>query len=149
MVVMGLFLIAVGSLFVWYLWAFFQKSSRMNDWVETPCVIEKSEIDSSGLNQHYGTMYALVTEYRYQFDGTEYTGTKYKRIQPASSHEDKIESKRKDYPVGSEAVCYVNPEEPSTAVLKKDSKASIYSIWFPGLFVLGGLGMVVSALRKR
>ena len=145
---MGLFLIAVGSLFIWYLWAFYQKSSRMDNWVETPCVIEKSEIDSSGLTQHYGTKYQLVTLYRYEFEGKEYHGTKFQRIQPASSQKDKIEKKRVLVPEGISTVCFVDPESPDSAVLQKDTKASIYSIWFPGLFVFGGVGMIVSALRS-
>lgn len=120
----------------------------MDSWVETPCVIEKSEVDDSGLNQHYGTKYALITSYRYQFGGEEFIGSKYKRIQPSSSHKEKITSKQEAYPVGSETVCFVDPENPSDAVLKKDSKGSIFSIWFPGLFVLGGIGIVISVLRQ-
>jgi hypothetical protein len=46
-------------------------------------------------------------------------------------------------------VCFVNPADPSFAILEKDSKAVIYTIWFPGLFVVGGLGMAVQALRKK
>ena len=145
---MGLFLMAAGGFFMWYLWAFYAKSSRMDNWVETPCVIEKSEIDDSGLTQHYGTKYKLVTEYRYEFEGKEYLGTRFSRIQPASSQKDKIESKQRPFPVGVSTVCFVDPESPGSAVLKKDSKASIYSIWFPGLFVFGGFGMIISVLRS-
>lgn len=133
---------------MWYLWAVFQKSSLMNDWVETPCVIEKSAVDDSGLNQHYGTMYSLITSYNYVFDGKGYTGSKYKRIQPAGSDRKKIEKKQEEYPVGASTVCFVDPDHPAAAVLKKDSKGSIFSIWFPGLFVLGGVGMIVSVFRK-
>lgn len=146
---MGLFLIVVGSFFIWYLWAFYQKASRMDQWVETPCIIEKSEIDASGLTQHYGTKYELVTLYRYEFGGKEYLGNKFQRIQPASGQKDKIESKQKQFPEGASTVCYVDPDSPGSAVLKKDTKASIYSIWFPGLFVFGGFGMIVTALRGR
>ena len=148
MIGMGLFLMALGSLFMWYLWAFFQKSSRMNDWVETPCVIEKAEIDDSGFNQRYMTKYVLVTAYRYQYEGKDYLGDRYKRIQPESSHKPKIEDIVEKIPVGTDTVCFVDPQNPSGAVLKRDSKGSIFSIWFPGLFVFGGLGMVISALRR-
>ena len=46
-----------------------------------------------------------------------------------------------------ETTCYVNPVEFNSAYLKPDSLAPGYSIWFPALFVVGGLGMVISALR--
>jgi Protein of unknown function (DUF3592) len=148
MISMGLFLMALGSFFMWYLWAFFQKSSRMDHWVETPCVIEKSEVDDSGFNQHYGKKYALVTVYRYQFKGQEYVGQRFKRIQPVGSHFEKISKLAQETPAGQATLCFVNPDDPASAVLKKDTKGSIYSIWFPGLFALGGLGMVISALRQ-
>jgi len=147
MISMGLFLMVLGSFFMWYLWAFFQKSSRMDNWVATPCLIEKSEIEI-GLNQHHGKKYTLVTAYRYQFAGREYLGERFKRIQPVSSHQEKIAPLAKETPVGKESVCFVDPVNPGSAVLKKDTKGSIFSIWFPGLFALGGLGMVISALRQ-
>jgi hypothetical protein len=44
----------------------------------------------------------------------------------------------------------VNPAEPSFAILKTDSLAPGYSIWFPALFVVGGLGITFrAALGKR
>lgn len=146
---MGVFLIAVGSFFMWYLWAFFQQSSDMDDWVETPCVVEKSEIDASGLTQRYATKYTLVIRYRYEFGGKEYVGDQFSRIQPASSHEKKIRDSLRPYPLGGQSICYVDPADPSSAVLKRDTKASVYSIWFPALFVVGGAGMILAALRKR
>ena len=146
---LGLFLILLGGFFAWYLWAYYKKASQMDDWVEVPCLIEKSEIDHSGRTQHHAPKYSMVVEYRYQFAGKEYRSNRFQRIQPSSAQKRKIESKRQDYPEGSSAVCYVDPANPERAVLKKDSKASLYSIWFPGLFVFGGLGMVVAALRGK
>jgi len=35
------------------------------------------------------------------------------------------------------------------AVLKPDSQAPGYSIWFPALFVVGGLGIAFRALLKK
>ena len=42
---------------------------------------------------------------------------------------------------------YFDPDDPQLSVLKRDTKASLYSIWFPFLFVVGGAGMVFSAVR--
>jgi hypothetical protein len=33
-------------------------------------------------------------------------------------------------------------------VLKRDSKAPGYSLWFPIIFVVGGLGIIVGAVRS-
>jgi hypothetical protein len=43
--------------------------------------------------------------------------------------------------------CRVHPRDPDFAVLKPDSLAPGYSIWFPALFVVGGLGMAGKAAR--
>jgi hypothetical protein len=45
--------------------------------------------------------------------------------------------------------CRVNPADPAVAVLRIDSRAPGYSLWFPALFVVGGVGIVVGALRRR
>ena len=39
-----------------------------------------------------------------------------------------------DYAVGTETTCFVDPDAPERAVLKKDSKAALYTLWFPCLF---------------
>ncbi len=141
---MGLSLIAVGCGIIWYLWAVYQKASLMDAWVETPCTIEKSEVKADGLTQHYATKYKLVVEYTYTYQGQKYRGDKFKRLQPESPDKKKVARKQKGFAVGDSAVCYVNPDQPDIAVLKKDTKASIYTAWFPGLFVLGGVGMIVA-----
>jgi hypothetical protein len=41
---------------------------------------------------------------------------------------------------------YVNPADVNFAMLKPDSKAAGYSIWFPMLFVIGGLGIALRAI---
>jgi len=50
------------------------------------------------------------------------------------------------YSVNASVFCYVNPEKPSQAILSHDSKAAGYAIWFPGLFVIGGGGIMLGAL---
>lgn len=144
----GLILIMVGSLFVWYLFAVYEKACLMDNWVETPCTIQKSTIDDSGITQHHGTMFAFEISYAYDYQGTTFEGKQCKRIQPASGDRKKIEPYLERYPVGP-SVCFVDPATPENSVLKRDSKAALYSIWFPSLFILGGIGIIVSTFRKK
>ena len=60
-----------------------------------------------------------------------------------------MESRIKEYPAGKTTTCRVNPNNPDFAVLKPDSLAPGYSIWFPGLFVIGGLGITFRALSAH
>jgi hypothetical protein len=48
-----------------------------------------------------------------------------------------------------QTVCYVNPSDPTIAILKHGTRAALYSIWFPLLFVVGGLGIAWTAIRRK
>ena len=41
---MGIFLVGIGSLFVWYLWASYQKAKAMDAWIETPAMMLSSAL---------------------------------------------------------------------------------------------------------
>lgn len=152
MILIGLSLMAIATVFIWYLWSSFQKARLMDSWVETPCTIESVSIDNSQQTQHYATKYRLDVIYTYRIGEREYRGTRVKRLPVEGSSRKKIEKKRTKYVPTENPVCFVDPEAPENAVLRKDTKAAIYSIWFPGLFFVGGLGIVLSAFlphRKR
>lgn len=65
-----------------------------------------------------------------------------------SSDPAKARQQAEAYPPGTRTTCLVNPDNPDIAVLKPDSLAPGYSIWFPGLFVLAGSVISLRALRK-
>lgn len=77
------------------------------------------------------------------------TGSHIKRVDSASQHEENALAKLEDYPVGLDTTCYVNPTNPEQTVLRHDTRAALYSIWFPLLFVFGGLGMAWNAMKRR
>ena len=52
------------------------------------------------------------------------------------------------WPVGKQVEAFVNPKAPKEAVLDHETKAPGYSIWFPGLFLVGGLGILGKSLSK-
>jgi hypothetical protein len=140
----------MGAFFCVYLWRDFQSAKETDRWIEIPCEIVVSAIDDSGRTQHDGVKYQLEIRYRYRFGETDYLGEKMNRYRPvASGDPDKTGSVQRSYPVGSKTVCFVNPDDPADAILKRDSKAALYSIWFPMLFVVGGIGIAVSGFRRN
>lgn len=147
MILMGLLLVAMGAIFMSYLWNAYQRAKLMDSWVETPCRIVSATLDDSQQNQHYATKYRIDLRYEYEFEGKSYTGTQLKRLPSESADAKKLKKKMAPYPEGTTSTCFVNPDSPEMAVLKKDSKAALYSIWFPALFSVGGLGIIVSTLR--
>jgi hypothetical protein len=143
---MGLFIAAAGAFFIWFLWKNFDVGQEMDVWIETPCEIVAATIDGSQINQHFETDYEFQVSYRYEFGGETFLSDQVKSKRVSSGDRRKMEKWESQYPTGSIAVCYVNPQEPAEAVLERDTKASIYSIWFPGVFVIGGLGIAISGL---
>lgn len=147
--VVGLFLISIGSLFVSYLWGAYQRAALMDAWEPVPCRIESVVIGDDLVTQHYAPKFRLDITYRYEIDGSSHEGNRYKRLPSKSASRAKLERIADRYPVGSSATCFVDPENPGIAVLRKDSKGALYSIWFPGLFVAGGIGILLTALRPH
>lgn len=143
---MGLAIAAAGGFFLWFLWKNFDVATEMDPWVETPCQILAATVDDSQINQHFETVYEFQVSYRYEFDGETYLGEQVKSKELTSGVPKKLEKWQRRFVSGEASVCYVNPKDPEEAVLVRDTKASIYSLWFPGLFVVGGLGMALSAL---
>jgi hypothetical protein len=119
----------------------------MDDWVETPCMIERFEIVEERFSVNSPVSFRIDTLYTYEFAGQTFASEKVKRVDGATSHKARAEAEARLFPPGR-AVCFVKPDAPQTAVLKKDTKAAGYTVWFPGLFVIGGLGIAINSIRK-
>ena len=146
---LGMICILMGSLFVWYLWAAYQKATLTDSWIETPAVITSSNIDDSQLTQHYTPKYRLDLTYDYEFEGKKFTGTKIRRLATESGDLLKVQKKEAKYPVDEKVIAIVNPADPTEARLEPDSKGPLYSIWFPGLFIIGGVGIIIANVFRK
>jgi len=122
------------------------KSMNADRWIETPC-----EILSSRVQRHSdsdGTTYSIDISYTYAFDGENYRSSRYGFIGGSSSgYQGKAEVVR-HYPPGAVAVCYVNPEAPSEAVLTTELGLGALLILLPLVFMAVGLGGIVYTFRK-
>lgn len=152
---LGLSLAAMGSIFVAVMWRSYDRAREMHQWPEIPCVILEAEVVDRATEEQFEAVgappeYRLNLLYGYQWQGESKTGTRITwRGNPWTSKRNVIESLAKDYPVGKQTTCRVNPEDPDFTVLKPDSKTPGYSIWFPALFVIGGLGITIRALTAH
>ncbi|HEX5790564.1 MAG TPA: DUF3592 domain-containing protein, partial [Luteolibacter sp.] len=92
--------------------------------------------------------YRHELSFGYEWEQKPYTGTSLSlRGAKWSSQEGRAAEIQARYPVGMRTECRVNPADPRVAVIEPESLAPAYSIWFPALFVVGGLGIVGRALR--
>lgn len=146
----GLALSFIGAVFIFLMGRSYLKAQETRQWAEVSAFVLESRVQEKDLGDYIATEYAPKILYGYEFNKQRYTselvtrrGTKW------SKDKKKAEKVIEQYPLNSESVCYVNQELPETAILKHDTKAAGYSIWFPALFFVGGLGVIYGACRKR
>lgn len=150
LVFLGLAVALIGALFVWLLGRSFLRAKEMRSWPEVACVILSSEIEERVHDPQSPREYRHAVSFGYEWNGQARTGDRLGlRGSPWSSKRELAEERAAEYPAGSAAKCRVNPTNPDFAVLKPDSLAPGYSIWFPGLFVIGGLGIALRALLRK
>lgn len=146
---LGFAIAAVGAVFVWLMWASFQRARIMDAWVSVPCVIVESRLAEEILNPNTPVNYRPVIRYRYERAGRSHESSRIRRIETKSSRRPKMEALLAQFPPGAETTAWVSPADPADAVLVRDKRTAIYSIWFPALFVIGGAGIALSSLIRN
>ena len=134
-------------------------------WQETPCWIEKADLESSS-DSEGRTTYKATANYRYQFSGQTYHSTKVglgsgsdnigdfqqKAHRELTEHANK--SKKPSAPPSFR--CYVNPNDPKKAMLYRNLRwemqafLAIFALTFPAVgtgLVIGGI--IGSRIQKR
>lgn len=147
LVLFGLVTALIGGLFTALMWDSYQRASAMHSWPQTEAVILSSGIGERRHDEFSAKEYRVKLLYGYEWQGEAKTGELLTaRGNPWSKELARPDRELEKFPAGMKTIAYVNPADPDFAVLKPDSKAAGYSIWFPLLFVAGGLGIVVRAL---
>ncbi len=122
------------------------KSTAAKNWPETPCKIIWSRVLT-----HEGDdsdTYSVDIFYEYEFEGQSHRSNRYSFIGGSSSGRDSKKAITKLYPRGSTQTCYVNPEQPLEAVLKRDLGFGILLGLIPLILSLIGIGGLI-AMRKK
>ena len=110
-------------------------------WDPTPCTIVSSEVvDSSDDEQPF----QASVRYRYAVDGHEYLGDRVSRRAATESDFGKAQRRTLRYEQNSETTCYVDPADPSRAVLERSLPWTALMVFLPLVFVvIGGGGLFV------
>lgn len=145
----GLLLAAAGGVFTWLMWRSYERADEIREWPGVACAIIRSEVEQRRIDPNQPPEYRLGILYSYEWDGETYESDRY-RLRGASWTKDResVEELSETLAVGTVTEGRVNPEAPGEAVLRSESRAPGYSIWFPLIFVVGGLGVVVGAWRR-
>ena len=113
------------------------------DWPAVSCTVLTSEVGRHSDSD--GTTYSVDITYRYTVDGREYTGDRYNFMGGSSSGRSGKAKVVKAHPPGSEHLVYVDPDDPTRAVLTRELGWEIWVGVIPAAFtVIGLVGMVLS-----
>lgn len=149
LILLGLCIAAVGGIFTALMWYSFQGAVEQRSWPQVDAVVLSSESEEWQHDDFSPKEFRLKILYGYEWEGVPMTGERYGfRGNPYYNKRNKIAGLVEEFPAGKEIRVYVNPENPSFTLIKPDSKAPGYSIWFPLLFVVGGLGIAGRALLR-
>jgi hypothetical protein len=116
------------------------------NWIKTSCMIKSSRVQTHDGSD--STTYSVDIVYEYVFNRQAFRSSRYKFIGGSSSGYQGKAAVVRQYPAGKPAVCYVNPNNPSDAVLNRQLGAEAFLALIPILFMIIGLAGAVHSLRK-
>lgn len=141
----GIFLLAglgFSSFFVRGAW----RAVEARSWTETPCTLLESAVRSHSSSDG-GDTYSIAVVYTYVVGGREHRSERYNFLGGSSSaHKSKAEWVTA-HPAGTRTVCWVNPANPTEAVLDRGLSWEYLIVLVPGLFVAVGLGGTIWAVK--
>lgn len=145
---LGFALILMGAVAAGVLWHSYQRAEETRHWTPVEALVISSQVLTERVTPHSPVKFRADVRYRYTFNGRTFTGSRIRRVDGPTSAKENAESLVATHRAGLVETCFVNPSQPDFAILEHSTRAALYSIWFPLLFVAGGAGMVVSALRR-
>jgi hypothetical protein len=151
LVLFGLVFVAAGSgfsypLLVRPLW----NSWHARSWIETPCkVISARVLSYDSHDSDSGTTYSIDILYEYVFEDTPYRSNRYDFVGGSSSGCEGKQEIVGRYRNMENPVCYVNPQDPSSAVLVRALTWKNAIGLFPLLFVAVGLAIMIVGIKSR
>lgn len=144
----GVSLILVGGVFSWLMMRSYQHAKASREWPQSEALVLRSVIDER-VFKGSPREFRLNVLYGFTYEGEEYTSAK---ISPRGAkwtrEAESVARLAEKYAVGTTHTAWINPEQPEMAILEHDTKAAGYTVWFPGVIIIGGAGMIWGALRS-
>jgi hypothetical protein len=141
----GVFLLA-GAAVLWFVSG--RPASRAwaaREWRETPCVVERSSVREHPGDD--GSTYSVEVLYAYTVDGREYKSSRYDFLPGSSSGYEGKAAVVERLPAGLRTVCWVDPGDPTSAVLERRMHKGYLFGLFGLPFFLAGAGGIAFTLR--
>ena len=113
------------------------RALRSGSWPATPCVIESSRVAATD-DRRGGITYGVAVKYDYEFAGRPYSSDRYGLVRSYDGDEAGKKLIVHRLKPGSASVCYVDPSDPTMAVLDRSMGGTIaVGCITGGLLVIG------------
>lgn len=143
----GLFFVVGSILFVCFCGLPLYRVQASRDWPQVPCTILESKVGSHRGDD--GTTYSIDITFQYDYLDQTYKSERYSFLSASSSGYARKAEVVRQYPVGSQHRCYVNPNDPQMAVLHRRATTGMYLGLLTLIFVLVGAGGIVGTLLYK
>ncbi|HEY7863544.1 MAG TPA: DUF3592 domain-containing protein, partial [Thermoanaerobaculia bacterium] len=145
---LGLFFVVGAAIFYFFFFRAGVKVYAARSWPQVSARVISSEVGSHRSDD--STTYSIDILYEYEVRGRTFRSKRYEFLGGSSSgYEGKAEVVAR-YPAGSETTCYVNPEDPTEAVLHRGFTKMYLVALVPILFMLvGGVGAIAAFRSGR
>lgn len=122
------------------------KSVLAMSWERIPATVTESRMKTNYDSD--GDTYKAIVQFRYRYQGQEYTSDTYDFVSFVSTSNRKgVQRKLDSAPVGSEQLAYVNPRKPAEAVLSvRLSWFYLFTFLFGAIFTAVGGGIIFAVV---
>jgi len=121
------------------------KALQARKWNAVSCTIISSRVQHHSSDD--GTTYSVDILYAYEVDGREYKANRYDFLGGSSSGRRGKQRVVNQHPPGAKRICYVNPGDPTDAVLHRGLATGMWFGLIPLVFVAVGLGGMIGTAR--
>lgn len=150
LILFGLVFAGFGLVFIFFIGSQAVEEVQTYQWEKVPCEIQKCEILADRSRDE--NPFQLEVFYKYTFNGQSRSSKRYRLQEHWGDNYEKLALQRKDLLSRSNTECYVDPENPGNAVIKRDGVLTSLMVLFPLVFVLFGGAIAwggVYSLRKQ
>jgi hypothetical protein len=144
-IVFGIFILLGGVMFYFLTVRTYLRVQAARNWNETPCVVVSSEVRTHHSDD--GDTYSVYIVYEYEVRGQTYRADRYDFMGGSSSGRASKRDIVRQHPPGRKTICYVNPDDPSDAVLVRGFVLNMLIGLLPLVFLLVGAGGLVCLIR--
>ncbi|MES2570745.1 MAG: DUF3592 domain-containing protein, partial [Verrucomicrobiota bacterium] len=119
---------------------------KSRNWKATPCKVVSSRVMTHSGDD--GNTYSVEVRYAYEVDGRNYQANRYSFATGSTSGYAGKKAVVSRFPPHSDAVCYVNPADPTDAVINRQLSKELWFGLLPLAFVIAG-AYILGAAPKR